>query len=677
MKIESADQLFSVKLASYLTLATLVLLPLVYTPGLGSYTALRYFFFGTVCLILGLTTVWLWLKMPSIAKSFFKSWLNLGVLVYLLTMLIVSFTSTDVAASFFSSFQRTIGTFAYIFAAIFALNIYTLVTLKGREFIAKLLQASVIGAALLSILIMLFAFHAQGTWFETAVGGGTVGNSSLAATYVLWNIFFGFILILGSQTNKRKIIWTIPTFLMLASPLFLNWRFHYTAASSLTHLITARGAAIGLILGIVVAFLLWLCWQPASAKKNLGRFGLFIVGASLLFAGLQLLNPSGFLHQKFAAVAGDNRFIFWEIALKSFKIHPGLGWGPYTFNIPYQTFYDPKMAALPNPELWVDSAHNLIFDTLAGGGIVLLTGLAFFLYSIIAALFKARKNEQISPLVAGLFIGSVLAWLIQAQFVFESILSIAMLFLVAGIVSSLTTAETAKFDVRRLTGWKKTFYSALILAAVVLFVHSVGSPFRKARAMFAILPTHLPARTALWAQLSAGSEMGDNIDSILLFRDLRDQYRDEDERLRTADIKERQAAVDELNAAVTYLAGVAANKKYSYEFALLGAQLSYQRMVIANNFSGEELARGLKLADQAIELSPTDPESYWIAAKIQFGAQNYPETKKLFEQALALEPDVPASNQYILNFAKITKDDAYYQAALKRAQQNIPGFQAP
>jgi O-antigen ligase len=668
-----AEQPASLRLASYLTLGMLFFLPLIYLPNSQSYMTLRYVVFGTVSLILALATLWIWLKSPALPRALFKNWFSSGMLGYLAAFLLVSFLSVDKVASFWSSFQRTDGAFALIFVSLFAANILTLLAFRGREFIYSLLRASVLGAACVSVLIMFYTYHTAGTWFEISHGGATIGNSSLAGAYVLWNVFFGILIVIKSGSKWIRLLWIAPVALMLLSPLFVNWQYH--SSDSLVNLVGAdRGAAIGIIFGLAIAAGVWLISQAAKAKKYSGASLLAAVLAATGWIAVRLFDSASGLRQAFDVAVGENRFIFWDIAIKAFKIHPWLGWGPYTFNIPYQLFYNPKMVTLPDPELWVDHAHNLIVETLATGGIVLLVALLWFLASIVLAAVKAKKIRRLTSLEASLIIGALAGWFLQAQFVFESLLSLVMLFLAASWTYAVIIDYQPAWTNKRFSALNKTGYVLAGLVALVLFIEAIVLPYKKDRVMFVTYESKLPARAERWQDFENGSPMGNGFDAAVMFGKIETTYERGIDSLLQGKPENKKIVRDELEAIASYLDDQTAKTPYGYEQALLAEKFYYLWMAAGNQFQGPQFDRAAALSDKTLKLGPTNPESYWIAAKIQFASKNYPEAKRLLEQAFALEPAAKQTNELILALAKATNDQAYYDSALTRAKQAIPNF---
>jgi O-antigen ligase len=673
------ERLLSVQIATTLTKALLFFLPLIYIGNFTStYASLRYFTFGTIALVLLVTTAWTWMQAMWIPKALFRNWYGYGLIAFFAAFLIVSLTSIDRATSFFSSFQLTDGVFALLYVTIFALNVYTLIAIRGKETFFSFLNASVWGAVLLSILIMLSP-DGVGTLFASARGGATTGNSSIAATYILFHIFFAILLFFKSETRRSKTLKGASVLILACSPIFLNWHAisgssAYTGVTSLIG--SGRGAFIGVVYGLVVAITVWLIFQKHTIKKYIGIAMASIIILATIVLAAQLLNPSSTIHRQFIETASETRLIFWDIALKAFKERPLIGWGPGSFDNVYHTFFNPHMLHLPyGGEMWVGRSHNIFFETLVSGGILLMSALVFFLISLVAGIVRATKRAAMTPLEASPLIGALLGWLFQAQFIFESILSLAMIGMLAGVAYALSIhkekAGGSSFHMSRMK--KMTFFGVACLA-LVLFVYTIAQPFKKDRTMHAVYTTTLPARATMWNKLSGISPMGDDYDSVWIFNRIQKKYNEEAKKIAVGDPKLKEAAVKELESVGNYLYTLSQSKEYYYGHALIGAQIYYTRMRIENKVSEIDLNRARFLAREAMKLSPTDPQPYWVAGQIEMAVGNMKEAKNIFEQALLIDPTLSNTHRFILQLATVTKDQAYYNLAYARAKQNIPNF---
>lgn len=568
--------------------------------------------------------------------------------------------------------------FAVVFLMLFALSTYTLVAVRGKKMLYDLLGASVLGATVVSLCIMLSP-DGIGTWFAQARGGATIGNSSVAATYILFNIFFALILIVTSKKTQAKVWWSAALVTLGLSPLFVNWHVLMGAVpyTGLTSLIgSARGAVLGILFGIIVTLCTWLALQQITVRKYSGIAMLLVVFGGIVFGGVQLLTPTTAIHQRFVDSASSMRFIFWDIAWQGFTERPVLGWGPGTFDTVYHALYRPEMLLqLNGGETWVDRTHNLFVETMVTGGALLTLALLFFLISIVGAIVREVRRTTLTPLEASILLGMLAGWLLQAQFVFESILSFAMVYMVAGMVYATALKKeqtgTAIFTVSKTN---KYIFTGLTAVAVVVFVYTIAVPYKKDQMMINTYNAKLPARASLWQNIAGISPMGDGYDSVLMFNKMSTAYNAAADSLKKEDPLLHQAALDELDAVSERLFTIAQSRKNDYGIHIIGAQMYYYRMKIADDFSGVPLQRALVLSKRAVELSPTDPQAYWVSAQLEMMRHNFLEAKNLLEQALALEPRLVVTHNFILQLAFNMKDVGYYNSSYERAQQYIPGF---
>jgi O-antigen ligase len=266
---------------------------------------------------------------------------------------------------------------------------------------------------------------------------------------------------------------------LILSPLFLNW--HLILGSETYHGLTsllgsARGASLGIIFGLMVACGSWLSFQEVKIKKYFGIVILVIAFIGVVLGGVSILNKTSFLHQKFAENVGENRFIFWDSAVKGFEESPFLGIGPNNFDYSFHKFFNADILLLKNgSEVLVDRTHNIFFETLVSGGVLLMLALCFLFISIIFGLTKLLKNKQLSELETAIFIGMFFGWLLQAQFVFDSINSLIMLFLVCGISygSFANKPDDTKQKNNSISTKEKFIVTLFIIIIIVLFIYSI------------------------------------------------------------------------------------------------------------------------------------------------------------------------------------------------------------
>ena len=53
---------------------------------------------------------------------------------------------------------------------------------------------------------------------------------------------------------------------------------------------------------------------------------------------------------------------------------------------------------------------------------------------------------------------------------------------------------------------------------------------------------------------------------------------------------------------------------------------------------------------------------------------DYKAAEDVYQEAIALDPSIPASHQFLIKFAQAISDQKLYASALLQAQKDIPGF---
>lgn len=614
MRPELKQSSKSVRIMSRLIGGLLLLLPFIYLPGFGSYTAMRFFVFGTIALALGVLMTVTWLERKWIPARLIRTLPLYGLLLYLLIFIVVSFTGIDPAFSLFSSFLRTDGAFTLLFLMLLMLGAATVVLLSGEKAVYRFLKYSVIAATLFSVLVTLSpaGFNVlDGPFWERSRGGATIGNSSLAALYVIWNIFFVLLFIKGADKRKYRMGWIAALVVMMTSPLFINWRvlFGKELVEGMASFIgIARGGILGLVVGLLIAVAIWLATDAKRARVYAGRALLVVLITGMGITGGLLLNKSSAVHNTFNEVAGGSRFIFWDSAMQGFAERPWLGWGPNTYSEVYHRHFNPDIFLPGNTsEVLVDKPHNIFFEALAGGGILLTLALIIYLAAMVYLLVRLLKHQRF---LGAMCLGAFTAWLIQVQFVFDSVASLILLFFMLGISIALgreTDDSLMRSPRTPLTSRGKWVVVLTGCVAAILFIYTIFLPMWKVHALYRVYDMKLPARAAAWQELPGISPMGDRYDSALVFSSVYDAYVQNEKKIREGDELLKRAALEELDAVNAYLIDLLESASDPYELTLVAAQLHLVRLRIDSQAPVAVWENAHRLATRATELSPTDP----------------------------------------------------------------------
>ena len=124
---------------------------------------------------------------------------------------------------------------------------------------------------------------------------------------------------------------------------------------------------------------------------------------------------------------------------------PVLGWGWENFNVPFNKYFNPVITRDIGSRPWYDRAHNVIVETGVATGILgLLIYLSIFAWAI-KLLWQSREHKK-NILDGNLFlIILLLIYFLQNLFVFDTLNSYLMLFLILAFIQS-QTKTSLKWD---------------------------------------------------------------------------------------------------------------------------------------------------------------------------------------------------------------------------------------
>jgi O-antigen ligase len=351
--------------------------------------------------------------------------LNVSIFLFIFSLFIASIFGVNFERSFLSNFERMVGLLTFIY--LFVFYIILISVFKNRRDWEHLFSVSIITAIPISFMVLMN----KGGNFR---GGGSLGNSSFFASYILFNIFFALILMISNKNNSiGKSLYIIALFIFLLS-LFFN-------PTTIT-----EGAVSSLLIGLVVLIALAMWFSRNSVLKKAAPI-FFIL---MVIFGFYVVKEYRFPDKPFNLldIPDPSRKANWSIALKAIQERPILGWGWENYNTVFSKYYDP-IIPLTGGDIWYDRAHNIIFDTLVSGGIVS----TFFYFSIffvsIFYLIKIAKTSNFDKdflvktaglgereivLISLSLVSLLIVYFLQNLWVFDMISSYIMFFLTLGFI---------------------------------------------------------------------------------------------------------------------------------------------------------------------------------------------------------------------------------------------------
>lgn len=450
-----------------LLLIGVVAIPLVITPNLtidainvGKFALL--FLLATVSFYFSLNYFG-WKQLPR----------KIIILIFLLTLgliLPLMFSESNLDQQLFGVWGRNIGLLTHL--SIFLIFIWAASIVKRGEFTRNLgFYFSLVSTISLSYGLAQSLGWDFVPWNPPQIFG-TLGNTNFygAHTAIIFSMALGFFT-LSKPTRKQKMFLT----LILFGSLYLTLRTE-----------AFQGVVIIAITSIITGHI-WLR-KVGLVKTAHSYMALGLLFASLGLLGLIGLGPLvGLLESETATLRF--RFYFWHAAIKMFRSNPLYGVGLDSYSDWYRVSRSDSAYFGGDVGETADSAHNLLLDHAATGGVFLfIFGLLLFALSTKSALRilyfqnSSSDNLDLAPYSLG-FIG----FLIQSM---VSPINIGLLvwgFLLAGLVfgrdiefKEVDCAQSLKRT--RTNSRFKAIYALFVFLSLALAIMPISKEYRVLRA---------------------------------------------------------------------------------------------------------------------------------------------------------------------------------------------------
>jgi len=317
---------------------------------------------------------------------------------YLVTLLILSWSSDLKIYAFFGEAQRQLGFFTYFGFSIFMI---TISIFFNYVYMSRMMAAiAVLGATYIAYGIMQFTGNDFVNWvnqYNPIIG--TLGNPNFAAAFmaILGVLSFSFVF----NTDHKPLIRVI--FVIIFVGLFV-----------VISLSDARQGLLSILLGTAV----FLTFKLYSWNRVFGLVGVtfnLLVGIIAIAGMLQFGPLKSSLYKESVTLRG----YYWDAGLSMLKEHPMTGIGIERYGAYFKLFRDPAYPLKYGYELNSTNAHNVFIQHFATGGLFLG---AIFLLINFYILYRAIKGIQ---LLSGnkriTLVGFLSAWI---AYLAQSIVSI-------------------------------------------------------------------------------------------------------------------------------------------------------------------------------------------------------------------------------------------------------------
>lgn len=434
---------------------------------------------------------WLWLakRQPAFRPAVSIWLLATGLMLLSMTLSLVFAASTH--ASFWGSTEKMDGLLTQLHLYGWLLMAVTLWrdVAHWQRAMRLMLFAGLLSAALALLQIPFPSI--LGPSADSRISGTTGNPVYLSALHLQWVFLSGLLWV--SYHPLRA------------------WALLLGASSVMVMVMTgARGAALGLLVGLVAAAL----FTTLSSRKN--RFALG-VGASfgvvaVVYLALRMYAwPHPALREFWTRNDNLSRLFvlsdFWvrlpslTHALESIAGHRLFGWGVGNYDFVFSRFFQPKEAC---NERALNDAHNILAQVLTTQGVVGLSSWLLFFGVVVFLVIKQTRSKRLGPIEGGLALG----WAVGAQvpnlFNPDSLApSLSFLFLCALIFAQ--TQPYRPFLERRETGRFPLYASLAVGVAGVLWT-SIFPAMASMHALRAVRSISEGRLASPWPELLAASK---------------------------------------------------------------------------------------------------------------------------------------------------------------------------
>ncbi len=585
------------------------LIPLLYFGGkffIPHVTSKTFVFYGLVEIIF---VVWIYLflldKKYRLSKKTLIIFSPLFALIIWLT--IADILGINPEKSFWSSLGRGTGLLTLYHCLALAAIVASIIRAWGITYIRLLLMWFLGGSFIVTLSVWLGdeGLNLPFEFLQKSKGGGLIGNSSLVASYLLFSLFFCLFLLFMKEVSRRQKIWIGSIVAMIIfSPLFVNV---YSLITKGDILISARGALLGIGVGVFVAITSYFVLSNNKILKYCGIGGLLIVFIIFIWGWVGLVNPDSIVHKKFTESASGSRFIFWDIAKKGIAERPLFGWGPENYSVVYQKYFNPEiLKQSTTAEVWVDRPHNVIYEIGVAGGYPAMALYILLIVSLLFGVLRSFNLNHINRLQAGILWGLITGYIIQNLFVFDSISSYLGLFILTSIVYGLcdNSSNVENQNKKNVGEMNNILYSCILLILLsVMLLFFVILPLKKVAKISEVFTLPLNKRFEHYNDLLKISPVGDSWEISELAEDTYNLYSNNLEKIKK-DPQIFSYSKKDLESFLGYLNIISQKEPYDYRLYLNMMRLSNIYAKLYGKGDQELIGRISEFGRRARELSP-------------------------------------------------------------------------
>lgn len=608
--------------------------PLVYNPKYYfPFVGPKSLYFMAFCQVI----FFAWLILALYKKQYRpqRNVVAIALAVFVFFMALSAVFGVDPSRSFWSKFERMTGVLMWL--NLLGVFLAVCSSLKKWADWKNIFLFSLGVALVVSVMGILEKYGVRQVIFSDRKGA-TLGNTSFLGSYLIFNFFLSCYLL----TQEKKLLLKILLG-CLAVLIFLA-----------IYLQGARAATGVSIAGLaLVALLFWAFKIKNKIWSIVGKIALGVSVLTVIVAVILLYLPNNPVHNQFGKIATQGRFANWEIAWKGFWERPLLGWGIETYDILFPKYFNPCLFTTKcGGEFWFDRTHNIVLDTLvATGALGFLAYLGIFGALIFVLSKKYFKEKSVDFWTFALFIAMPVAYFVQNLTVFDMVSSLMMFALTLAFVAFLDVFQRPRKASNRLNAKSKWGLVILLAIFALSFNFFVFKPWQLDKMIIkAVQAQYQDDRLTLYDKTLQTSSLGKY--------QVTDFFTDHSQRLVQDNIKNinREGGIKELDWAIKETEKRRKESPLDYRIVLKLAQL-YNAIVLLDS---SKLPLAEQYAQEAMEKSPNNQQSYWVLAQTKLFQQDSKTANELARKAIDLEPGVLRSYQVASQVAMISgnKDEA-------------------
>ncbi len=385
------------------------------------------------------------------------------VLLFFLVLALTAIFSINPNQSFWGSYMRQQGLFAYLhyFLFLFILLFHLQDKKRINRIIIAILASSFVIAfyAILQWLGLEFVSWQRSYLFGRVVS--TMGQPVFLANYLLLAIFLAVYKVITGGKFLHKFLYALILIFQV-----LGLIFTYT-----------RGAWMGLVFGVFFGVFLYFY---AIKKKPFKTIVVFLIITAIMFSLFLYANtfstntPGNFFLKRVKNITDIKsgsiamRFNTWSAAEAAIAKSPIIGYGLENQQTVFTPYYEPSWSVYEKINTVSDRAHNIILDLALEGGIFLLLSYAIFLSVIFlsaASYLSERFNGKNDWLLFSLITGAA-AYQFSLLFSFSVIETNIIFWAYIGVIIILLSdfKEIKILDFRKA---KKIYFILFIYFAIL------------------------------------------------------------------------------------------------------------------------------------------------------------------------------------------------------------------